>query len=60
VSDTGLLAALLGGCIGLVLSIPVSLLLSKWLNYRDMTRISRLDKRKLRKQTKDNRKWLKR
>jgi hypothetical protein len=51
VSDTGLLAALIGGCIGLVLSIPLAWGIFKWIGYRDMTRVDRV-MRKLQKKRK--------
>jgi hypothetical protein len=48
VSDTGLLAVLIGGCIGLVLAVPAVWGIFKWLDHRDMTRVDRA-MRKLRK-----------
>jgi hypothetical protein len=41
VSDTGLLAVLIGGCIGLVLAVPAVWGIFKWVEYRDMTRVDR-------------------
>jgi len=44
-SDTGLIAAMIGGCIGLVLSVPAFWGILKWIEYRDMTRIDRMMQR---------------
>jgi hypothetical protein len=41
-SDIGLLAALIGGCIGLVLSVPAFWGILKWIEHRDMTRADRM------------------
>jgi len=55
------LLVLLGGAsIGLVLSVPTFLLFLKWMNHRDMTRFDRMQKRRLRKDAKANKKWMKR
>jgi hypothetical protein len=48
-SDTGLLAALIGGMIGLVLSVPAFWGILKWIEYRDMTRIERWTKKQEKK-----------
>jgi hypothetical protein len=42
VSDTGLLAALIGGMIGLVLFVPAFWGILKWIEHRDMTRADRM------------------
>jgi hypothetical protein len=47
-SETGLLAALIGGMIGLVLSVPAFWGILKWIEHRDMNRVDR-EMRKLRK-----------
>jgi hypothetical protein len=37
-----LLIVLIGGCIGFVLSVPLTWGIFKWIKYRDMTRVDRL------------------
>jgi hypothetical protein len=49
VSDTGLLAALIGGMIGLVLSVPAFWGILKWIEHRDMTRVDRMMRKQAKK-----------
>jgi hypothetical protein len=48
-SDTGLLAALIGGCIGLVLSVPAFWGILKWIEHRDMTKVERMMRKQAKK-----------
>jgi hypothetical protein len=48
-SDTGLLAALIGGMIGLMLSVPAFWGILKWIEHRDMTRVERMMRKRAKK-----------
>jgi len=52
VSDYQLIVILVGGCIGLILSVPAFWGILKWIEHRDMTRVERA----MRKQRKMERK----
>jgi hypothetical protein len=48
-SDTGLLATLIGGMLGLVLSVPAFWGILKWIEHRDMTRVERMTRKQTKK-----------
>lgn len=49
VTNTQIIALLVGGCIGLVLAVPLGLGVFKFIDYRDRTRIERWQRKTNRK-----------
>lgn len=44
-TNTQLLALLVGGCIGLALAVPLTIGIFKFIDYRDRTRIERWERK---------------